>query len=567
MRAASFMLACLSHAGRGRRLQLSHEQRQHSLKESFSSVGLDLEQHAICEISSCLEALAMHLLASKTPEAGFQVLGSGCNLAMMHLVRSPAGVPSVVPCLTDVTTALPERADVPMGSEMNEKLDRVLQVLAADIPEILHKDLTWEIFAEDFKVLDQTGGQVEGLEASMLFTKLLRRMNRKFAVNDDIRVHFSVSPSGLLVSQWQVLFSTRRPRLLFWRKEASVCIDMDVEAVFHLNEKQEVDYMKLNKWLVNGQELKSWPTVKVLDKPSRNRAKMERWAQEIRRLGSVDSSQDGCVVAYPSDEKRFSVDGVSRSKPIFSRRLRFLDRLLDVVLERIVDRLLDRIFDRVGQEDLDRVVDRVLDRVLDRASDRVLEPVWSQTGWILPQARRKAGLFDARDGLQADLPAILSREPNWEYVAGDFKLIDQTGFTVQIGLTPTKALLYLLRQLHNGLTGTPLRDKLLVQTEKTFEPGPDGAPEPVLMAQWTLEIELNKESQGLDISTLEELRSVYLPFIPQDYGLPILVAGKFMFNFNKDRELDSMKVDSWSINGNELMLNNEFPFLSVRKVD
>jgi len=147
-------------------------------------------------------------------------------------------------------------------------------------------------------------------------------------------------------------------------------------------------------------------------------------------------------------------------------------------------------------------------------------------------------------GLETDIPDILLLEPNWEYFAKDFKLIDQVGQTVE-GLGPSKELLSLLREFHNKLTATPLKDDFKVQTEATFERSPDGDFEPVLMAQWRIEIYAPVD---FSIQSLQNLKDA----LPKNHRFPLIVSGMSTFRFNPNGKVKSMKIDSWSLNGNEL---------------
>lgn len=498
--------------------------------------------------------LATFVLAWNTPVAGWHAVDFGhspgtANAAPIIQARGPIlELRQHIRC-AHVTSidGLASSSSLEAGgnTEHKEAMDIVVKTLKTDISRILRKEPTWEIFGEDFTVIGPSGSKVESLRLNRLFVHLLRRLRKKQALKDKVQVELkpvSDLSKNLIVAEWQVQLGRGRCPVRFWRREAAFCID--AETVFHLNGINKVDYLKINKWLVNGWELRSWPEVDLSSSFAENMQKIEEWTQEIRTLSEM--------APLPRDRQGVRIG-------------RFWTRMLDVVLDKVVDRLLDRILFRVGKEDLDRVVDRVIDRVLDRASDRALDQVGAVPLLDQVWARRRASprSLDGRDGLQADLPSILSREPNWEYIASDFKLIDQTDFSLNVGLPPTKILLYLARQLKRGIAGSPLNDQFAIDTEKTFRPGTDGVPEPVLIARWLLEISLDEEYAGLDI---EKLREEYLPFFPKGYGFPITIAGIFVFTFNENREVNSMKVDSWYINGQELRLKSDFPFLEVRQV-
>lgn len=113
------------------------------------------------------------------------------------------------------------------------------------------------------------------------------------------------------------------------------------------------------------------------------------------------------------------------------------------------------------------------------------------------------------------------------------------------GLGPSKELLSLLREFHSKLTATPLKDDFKVKTEATFERSPEGDLEPVLIAQWGIEI---YAPDDFSIQSLQILKDA----LPRNLRFPIVVSGMSTFRFNPESKVKSMKIDSWSLNGDEL---------------
>jgi hypothetical protein len=162
----------------------------------------------------------------------------------------------------------------------------------------------------------------------------------------------------------------------------------------------------------------------------------------------------------------------------------------------------------------------------------------------------------AQSTLESYIPDILVAEPDWDYFAEDFTLIDQLGVTVT-GLEANKRLLKIVRNLRDGLFMTPLKADFDADTERTSFMI-EGQVEPVLIAMWNLTIDLRAR---IPYDLLTTIESQTLANIKVS-NLPITFAGNSCFRFNADGKVSQMKIDTWSINGRQVKL----PLLSFPDV-
>lgn len=187
------------------------------------------------------------------------------------------------------------------ASSVNTGTDRV----SAQLREVCFQDLslmltgkepTWENYAEDFKVIDQTGSTLRGLESAKLLWRLLRSMKKRFALFDEFQL---ISAPGeeehsLLHGQWDIRLRTLKfPFLQPWRSNTPIEIKLKLSC--HTNDTtHKVDYMKISDLHVNGRE---WflPHMKLFHSPSTNLKRIRRWARDVKeyeqQAANLDSSQ------------------------------------------------------------------------------------------------------------------------------------------------------------------------------------------------------------------------------------------------------------------------------------
>lgn len=396
---------------------------------------------------------------------------------------------------------------------LHEKLlefQEVADTLKADVPQLLEKEPNWDIFATDFKMIDQTGAKLEGLDVNKNLLKLFRRMYKKYvSEEDDLELKFideRDEPPAFIVAQWKVrVGSQERPFFDFFLRDNPV--EIEVETVFHLNDQGRIDSARIDKWLANGHyfpvKMQLWPEVLLTDDRIASIKKIKEWERSIQVLKPLRPS---------------AVDSIRGAVP--SRR----EVLLQVAAQVVVQAgLLLFLGKKVVEDGLDGV-----------AGDQEA---------------------DAVRNLQALIPDILVKEPDWANFAEDFKMVDQTGVTV-FGLGPNKFFLQLLREVHSQLAFTPLKDDYRVQTEIASEVRPDGTREPVVTSRWMINIDTRRRPPIIsdarwNLETSLEARALDLL---QGWSFPLSVSGNATFRFNQERKVSCVSIDSWTVNGQELKL-------------
>lgn len=196
-----------------------------------------------------------------------------------------------------------------------------VDTLKIEIQNLLHDEPDWSHFAEDMRLIDHSGDELKGLGANKRFLKLLRRLCEKFAVKDDIQVHFlSLDPGthqmsfddrgfeeqfdNLLVANWEVQVDKR-----------ILPVDIALETIFHLNSKNQIDYVKIDKLTVKGVFGRHVPKLKLSGDRASNLKKLKEWGQRIKELellsaDELESLRSGLEACYELD----AVDGLEEEK-------------------------------------------------------------------------------------------------------------------------------------------------------------------------------------------------------------------------------------------------------------
>lgn len=196
-----------------------------------------------------------------------------------------------------------------MQKEELLKLERVLDTLKASIPLMLHEEPEWDIFTKDFEVNDHTHThtKLQGLEANQLLWQLLHRTCKEMIARDDVHVEddhkIIVTPgtvalaSPLLLvagaevkAQWKVVLEfVKNPFLSFLGLPRDYSrLDIELHAVFHLNHRQQVDSVQIDKWLANGRQIQSWPKVQLIDDHVHNLKRIRDWADTMQEWQPVN---------------------------------------------------------------------------------------------------------------------------------------------------------------------------------------------------------------------------------------------------------------------------------------
>lgn len=207
-------------------------------------------------------------------------------------------------------------------------LRKVVETLKADIPKLLRKEPDWSIYSDDFSVRSSR----EGLAILKLLASLLKSRDKKLVVTEDIQVEFNdgrwkVERDGrpfdpYLIARWKLnlerpfnsfermLRFITRPTSAYYR-DSSEC-SIEGETIFHLNEKNKVDYVLIDELIVDGRKIFQWPRVELADDPAKileslkaqvdapmfdPLQKLQEWAGNLRDL---DLSAGSVIRAWKS---------------------------------------------------------------------------------------------------------------------------------------------------------------------------------------------------------------------------------------------------------------------------
>lgn len=156
-------------------------------------------------------------------------------------------------------------------------VESVLNLLMDGITNILNEDPDWDIFTQDFQVIFNTG-TLEGLGSSMYLVKLLRTMRKAKILTGDVHItdidyrnahlrmvqklDLSNLSAPIMVAHWQMKLGRLGHQFLFWSR-TSTRIPIEGQTAFLLDDQNKVNRVLISNCLVDGQELQSWPDVKL----------------------------------------------------------------------------------------------------------------------------------------------------------------------------------------------------------------------------------------------------------------------------------------------------------------
>jgi len=275
MRLLVLLLGCMileSHGGgtRSREEQLNSQKRTHVL-----AVLKQMRLKGRLAAPTAMSVLA-HLLTTFDPASGWQIFNAGHQRNVATVIAS--------------NSCSRSRQSLLVTQDVLD-LQRVVETLKSDMPDLLRREPTWEILAEEgFKVVDKTGTGLDGLGPTKLLLKLFRRMCEVFEVKDNINVDFvsgdqSLDVDPFVTARWKVQLGSQKASLFkSFNAELLDPLDIEADTVFHLNDKRQVDYMQINKWLVNGQQFELFPRVQLSEDPAENFKMLRQWATSIKAL-------------------------------------------------------------------------------------------------------------------------------------------------------------------------------------------------------------------------------------------------------------------------------------------
>jgi hypothetical protein len=335
------VLACFVCAGHSRRVPATSERSQANLrKERWQGLGTSKQQHVV---SHPLKALAMSLLdVGKDPDEDSEF--DDAEDYWSDLVSQFGNSEFAGEEISNTSEEFTDTYDD--FSYMDFEKMGVVETLKADILKILRTEPTLSIFAEGFKVLDQTGAKIQGMDRIVLLFKLVRSIHRKFGIRD-FQVNFIEKrwvetlhgkgrkkeeyhePSDqFLWARWKVKLGGRSGFFRFWRKEIPIVIEADT--LFHLDGRNKVDSMRVDKWLLNGREIRLgngqmfWPDVMLSNDPAddaENTESIHRWMSAVKGVSELNQRDVNYLMELP----RFPASELEGAVSVFKRDIpRFL---------------------------------------------------------------------------------------------------------------------------------------------------------------------------------------------------------------------------------------------------
>jgi len=178
----------------------------------------------------------------------------------------------------------------------NSDYERVVGILKNDIPKLLERDPHWQIFSDNFKVIDQKGVELKGLSTSKRLLMFLRRLYSKYGTRQSITINYITDREDLedpfesfLVARWKIQLSriSGRPWVPSWMPflgQKDIPVDIEAVTAFHVNEVNLIDYVQVEKWKFAGRQIQLWPNIELCGNPEGQELKFRKWAKSTTRI-------------------------------------------------------------------------------------------------------------------------------------------------------------------------------------------------------------------------------------------------------------------------------------------
>jgi hypothetical protein len=207
------------------------------------------------------------------------------------------------------------------------KTDKVVTVLQSNVINFLQKARSpnWRIFSDELKLIDQFGSGMMGLKPIKRLFGLFSGLSGRL-VAKDLQVHF-LEPQrfhswwengkeiesydepleNFLVAKWKVRLSRKS---WFGARDDTIPVDIEAETSFRLDEDNRVERVRIEKWLMNGQAVQSWPEIKLTDWRNKNVLKILEWIADIG-----DSELVQAMLDQASEESQWRLDLSAHTMP------------------------------------------------------------------------------------------------------------------------------------------------------------------------------------------------------------------------------------------------------------
>jgi len=164
-----------------------------------------------------------------------------------------------------------------------EARQAAINVMLKDLPDILSEELNWDLYAEDFHIIDDLGDRWDGKEDNKNLVNLLRNLVANFVVRYTCEPRVQVV-NGEIVGEWYVgLFGIQFPVLPF-AGSSDLQIDLTVKTTYRFNDENLVDELLVENFYVNDERI-GLPPVESAEISFENVKKIFDWATPILSSG------------------------------------------------------------------------------------------------------------------------------------------------------------------------------------------------------------------------------------------------------------------------------------------
>jgi len=164
-----------------------------------------------------------------------------------------------------------------------EARQAAIDEMLKDLPDILSEELNWDLYAEDFHIVDDLGDRWDGKEDNRNLVNLLRNLVSTFVAKYTCEPKVQVV-NGEIVGEWYVgLFGLELPVLPF-QSFIDIQIDLTVKTTYRFNDANLVDELVVEKFFVNGERIGLPPVDSAAITPE-NIKKIIDWAQPLLARG------------------------------------------------------------------------------------------------------------------------------------------------------------------------------------------------------------------------------------------------------------------------------------------
>jgi hypothetical protein len=201
--------------------------------------------------------------------------------------------------------------------ELSQSASKVAETLKSDFANIFWKEPHWNIFADNFNVIDLTGapggpqfnGALYGMDENTKAARLIRRMYKYFFVSE-FKVDFverktvvsewrnqrfrdeSQEPlDGEMIAAWSVELTQKAAR----SGKQGEPILIEAQTLFYIHNMTKVSIAKITMVMVNGVRIMPMPWPDVDFEDSDNLKNVNEWVEQLRSIVQSVIHKDGFV--------------------------------------------------------------------------------------------------------------------------------------------------------------------------------------------------------------------------------------------------------------------------------